>query len=81
MEFKQYDVVRILEILNPVKMNSCGSGMGCSYPKVGDVGTIVEIYTDPCVGYDIECSDDDGVTQWLTVFEPSEIELELIYRV
>lgn len=80
IEFKQYDVVRILEILNTEKINGCGSGMGCDSPKVGDIGTIVEIYTDPYLGYDIECSDDEGVTKWLTVFKPSEIKLELVWR-
>lgn len=75
MAFKQYDVVRIL---NPEKMNGCGSGVGYGFPQVGDIGTIVEIYTAPYLGYDIECSDDEGVTKWLTVFEHQEIKLELV---
>lgn len=78
MQFKQYDVVRILEILNTEKINGCDSGIGYGSPKVGDIGTIVEIYTNPYLGYDIECSDDQGMTKWLTVFKPSEIKLELV---
>lgn len=30
------------------------------------------------LGYDIECSDDEGITKWLTIFKPSEIKLELV---
>lgn len=78
MKFKQYDVVRILEILNTEKINGCDSGIGYGSPTVGDIGTIVEVYTDPYLGYDIECSDDEGTTKWLTIFKPSEIKLELV---
>lgn len=78
MEFKQYDVIRVLEIANPQKLKDCESGFGYSVPKVGDIGTIVEIYTSPCLGYDIECSDEKGVTKWLVAFEPSEIKMEVV---
>ncbi|AOE48768.1 DUF4926 domain-containing protein [Kangiella sediminilitoris] len=78
MEFNQYDVVKVLEIHNPEKLKGCGSGIGYSSPKIGDIGTIVEIYTDPFLGYDIECSDEQGITKWLTTFQPSEIKMELV---
>ena len=47
-------------------------------PKVGDIAAIVEIYTDPIWGYELECSDEGGITQWLLMFEPSEIEMEFV---
>ncbi|KXI29395.1 DUF4926 domain-containing protein [Paraglaciecola hydrolytica] len=78
MEFKQYDVIKVLEISNPKKLQGRGSCLGYCSPKIGDVGTIVEIYTTPCLGYDIECSDEKGVTKWLTTFEPSEIKMEVV---
>ncbi|WP_240612688.1 DUF4926 domain-containing protein [Alteromonas flava] len=68
----------MLEITNPEKQKVCSSGLGNSVPKVGDIGTIVEIYTTPCLGYDIECSDEKGVTKWLVTFEPSEIKMEVV---
>ena len=78
MEFKQYDVIRVLDITNPEKLKGCESGLGYSAPKVGDIGTIVEIYTTPSLGYDIECCDEKGCTEWLVVFEPSDIEMEVV---
>jgi Domain of unknown function (DUF4926) len=80
MKFKQYDVIKILDILNPEKQKGCGSGLGYGAPKIGDIGTIVEIYTDPSLGYDIECCDEQGATKWLTIFEPSEIKMELVWE-
>ena len=73
MEFKQYDTVRVVEILNPEKARK--SGFGLAAPRVGDVATIIEIYTSPCLGYELECSDEHGITQWLVAFEPEEIKL------
>ena len=78
MEFKQFDVIRVLGITNLEKLKGCESGLGCSVPKVGDIGTIVEIYTTPSLGYDIECSDEKDVTKWLVTFEPSDIEMEVV---
>jgi hypothetical protein len=76
VEFKQYDTVKIVEILNPGKMEK--SEFDLSAPKVGDIAAIVEIYTKPSLGYELECSDQDGITQWLVAFSPEEIVMELV---
>lgn len=78
MQFKQYDVVKVLALLNPEKLQGCGYGLGYGSPKVGDIGTIVEIYITPYLGYDIECIDEQGATKWVTTFEASEIKMELL---
>jgi hypothetical protein len=41
------------------------------------VATIVEIYLEP-PGYELECSDGCGVTQWLMAFGLGDVELELV---
>jgi len=74
MNFKQYDVVRLKGIPSPDKFNA---EFDLRSPVVGDVATIVEVYKNP-PGYELECSDSEGVTQWLIAWGPDEIELELL---
>lgn len=75
MQFAQYDFVKIIRFLtkNPVQTNAFNKGE----PHVGDVASIIEIYTDP-LGYELECCDEQGITEWVIAFEPDEIELELV---
>ena len=73
IEFRKYDTVKIIEILNPEKTHK--SDFNLAAPKAGDIATIVEIFTDPCVGYELECSDKNGITQWLVTFESGEINM------
>lgn len=75
MEFRQYDVVRLKEL--PSHVNEQGDAFNLRQPVVGDIATIIEIYSKP-LGYELECSDSAGVTQWLIAFHPDEIELELV---
>jgi hypothetical protein len=76
MQFKQYDVVRIVELLSPVK--EVKSEFNVRAPEPGDIATIVEIYTNPYLGYELECCDSAGNTQWLVTFNPSDINIELL---
>ncbi len=74
MKFKQYDTVKIIELVNPEKK----SEFDPSVPKIGDIAAIVEIYTKPSIGYELECSDQEGITQWLVTFGPEEVVMELV---
>ena len=76
MEFKQYDTVRVINILSQKKMMKAEFDL--VEPKAGDIAAIVEVYTNPILGYELECVDKDGITQWLVTFEPNEIEMELV---
>ncbi len=76
MEFKQYDTVRVLDILIPEKLKK--SEFDLRAPKIGNIAAIVEIYTNPTLAYELECSDQDGITQWLIAFGPEEIVMELV---
>ena len=76
MQFKQYDVVKVIEILNPTK--ALKSEFDFRAPETGDVATIVEVYSKPYLGYELECCNEDGITQWLVTFEPSEINMVLL---
>ncbi len=71
---KQYSVVKIVS-LNKAFIHSDKS-FGSRAPQVGDIGTIVDVYDG---AYDIECCDENGVTLWLELFEPSDGNLELLY--
>lgn len=66
---KQFDVVKVTAIREdrfagdtPYDKHS---------PMVGDIGTILEVYAD---AYEVECSDTDGSTIWLTSMFPDELE-------
>lgn len=73
----QYDVVKVMGIHIPIpKVNdACNLRM----PAIGDVATIVEIYSMP-LSYELECCDEDGIPQWMMPFRPEDIELELVFQ-
>ncbi|OWY27391.1 hypothetical protein [Herbaspirillum robiniae] len=75
MKFKQYDVVKLKGWNVPPK--AVEDQFNLRLPVVGDIAVIIEVYTEP-PGYELECSDDAGITQWLIAFQPLDIELELI---
>lgn len=75
MGFTQYDVVKVKGFSTEKHTEADAFNRRAS--KVGDLATIVEIYTNP-PGYELECSDSNGVTEWLVAFGPGEIELERI---
>jgi hypothetical protein len=75
MQFAQYDVVKIVLFLT--RKHAQKDVFNKREPHVGDVATIIEIYTDP-LGYELECCDEQGITEWMIAFGPDEIELELV---
>lgn len=77
--FKPYDIVRIVELRKdiPFKIVSPSSRV----PQVNDVATIVELYTSPKDGFELECTNANGQTEWLESFASSDVELELVSRV
>lgn len=71
---RQYSVVKIKSLKKD--FTHAEKIIGSRLPKVGDVGTIVEVYG---AAFDIECSDENGITIWLEIFEPGDADLELLY--
>lgn len=74
-EIKQYDVVRIKALRHSMDFvpNACNTRP----PRIGDIAAVVEIYTSP-PGYELECCDSNGITEWLHAFPPEDIELEKV---
>lgn len=72
---KLYDAVRIEE-LHKVAALSDGD---IRQPQVDDVAWVIEIYENP-PGYELECSDKDGTTEWLQGFGAEEIKLEKLVK-
>ncbi len=70
----QYDVVRVVRLRDDRFV-----GERVFYdrpPQVGDIGAVVEVYTSPSIGYEVECVDTvTGFTIWLDAMYPEEIEL------
>ena len=71
---KQYSVVKIKSLYAEFKHSD--QSFGSRAPRVGDEGTIVEVYGDD---FYIECSDKNGVTIWLEIIGPNDADLELLY--
>jgi hypothetical protein len=74
MKFKQYDVVRIMAF--SAEQAALADESNLRQPVVGDIATIIELYSSPS-GYELECSDANGITQWLMAFRPEDVVLEL----
>jgi hypothetical protein len=70
---KQYSVVKITKLNTVFKVHE--NNFGSRPPRVGDIATILDVYED---AYDLECSDSDGVTIWLEMFNTSDATFELI---
>ena len=77
MKLQQYDVVKIVR-LN--KSEWAADHFSRRPPQAGDVATIVELYTLPHAGFELECVTPDGQTQWLRSIAPADIELEWVSR-
>ncbi|MDN4056462.1 hypothetical protein QPK32_25720 [Massilia sp. YIM B02763] len=75
MSVKIYDVVKIKKLHKPGDFQPDGTSIRA--PIVGDVATVVEVYSTP-PGYELECSGRDGITIWLQAFAPEEVELEVV---
>ncbi len=76
MKYKQYSTVKLKEIKR--QFNNNDLSVGERTPQVGDVAAIVEVYENPSLGYELECVDENGITQWLVTFSPEDAEFELI---
>jgi len=72
---KIYDVVTIKKLHRPIDFQPDGTSVRA--PIVGDVATIIDLYTNP-PGYELECSGKDGITIWLHSFAPEDVELKVI---
>ena len=67
---KQYEVVRVKSICSERFANRHPDFQ--RHPMVGDVGTILEVYTN---AYEVECSDPNkGITIWLEAMYPEELQ-------
>ena len=77
MLFSQYDVVRILDLVSSPLSRASSSGIGEETPSVGDIATVLEVYSNP-PGYELECCSVDGSTRWVMAFAPSDLVLEKV---
>lgn len=75
MKFSQYDVVRVVRFIKPELTKKANFDLRAPVP--GDVATIIDIYDDPA-GYELECSDVHGITQWMISVQTGDVELELL---
>lgn len=76
IKFKQYDVVQVVQI-NIFRNNYDSWKINRQAPKIGDVGTIVEILSSPdqSIRYVVESVAKNGETLWLSDLEEEELQL------
>ena len=77
MPFTQYDAVRIKGFASTPAPEIVGGPCNSRVPQIGDIATNIEVYENPS-GYELECSDSDGITVWLLAFGADEIDMELV---
>ncbi len=71
---KQFDVVRVT-CLRDERFKGVAPDFE-RWPAVGDVGTVLDVYTNPELGFEVECSNpSNGHTIWLAAMYPEELEL------
>lgn len=69
----QYTVVRVAAIRGDRFMGQ--PIYEVRHPRVGDVGTVIEVHQLPELSYEVECSDGTtGETLWLSAMYPDELE-------
>jgi len=74
VEIHQFDVVRVKAIRRD-RFAETAADYERS-PQIGDIGAVLEIYSNPELGFEVECSNpENGFTIWLTAMYPDEIEL------
>lgn len=74
---QQYDVVRITALNE--RFNSSSVWLGSNAPTVGgDEVTVIEVYEQPSLAYDLECVASDGSTKWAATLKPGDVDLELV---
>lgn len=76
MRYKQYSVVRLTEIRK--QFDEKEVSFFKRSPVIGDEATILEIYEKPTLGYELECTGDNGVTEWMIAFSADEVDFELL---
>lgn len=74
-QFSQYDVVKLKTL--PSSRVDASDPFNRRSPRVGDVATIIEVYETP-PGYELECSGEGGITEWMLAFSPEEADFELL---
>ncbi len=72
---KQYSMVRVRQLLHPPEHYD-GWRLNQRPPRVGDMGTIVDILQAQGLPnkFVVECSDPEGVDIWLADFSSEELE-------
>lgn len=67
---KQYDIVQVVALRTGRFAQEAPSFQ--RHPRIGDIGTIVEVYAD---AFEIECCEPStGVTIWLESMFPEELQ-------
>jgi hypothetical protein len=76
MVLRPGDAVRVVQLREPAVQHLAVANAQRA-PRLGDVGTIVELQpSDGAMRYLVESDDGDGEIVWLAAFEAEEIKLE-----
>jgi hypothetical protein len=69
---KQYDAIFVVSLRDD-RFSKATPGF-VRHPQIGDVGAIVEVYSLPELGFEVECVESStGATLWLETMYPSEL--------
>ena len=76
MALRQGDAVRVVQLREPAVQHLAVANTQRA-PRLGDLGTIIELQpSDGVTRYLVESDDGDGEIVWLAAFDEEEIKLE-----
>ena len=70
-QFQLHQRVRIARLVGSHVNSLSGAG---DVPAIGDVGWIVDVYSEPHEAYCVECTTPGGATRWISDFAADELE-------
>lgn len=71
---KHFDIVYLLKDI-PKEQVWCDEQVPKDGFKKGSTGTIVEVYTKPSLGFEVEFLDEEGNMIGIATLEPADIEI------
>lgn len=75
-EINQYDYIQIISIHRNFSQKDVFPGK--RLPEIGDIAAVIEIYDKLELGYELECVNRDGETDWLITVKNSDLEFKKI---
>ena len=73
-DLQQYEVIVLTAVSEHVR-----PWAGTEQPQVGDKAVVLEVLRSPKIEYELECSDENGVTKWIVKMEQKDFRFKRVF--